>query len=55
MSYSTASEPGERNADAIGDATTEVLTVIQGIGETDSGDSDDGDFGLGLFVEVDTI
>ena len=55
MSCSTASEPGERNADAVGDATTKVLTEIQGVGEADSGESDDGDLGLGLFVEVNTI
>ena len=55
MSCNTASEPGERNADAVGNATTKVLTEIQGVGEADSGESDDGNLGLGLFVEVNTI
>ena len=55
MSCSTASEPGERDADAVGDATTKVLIEIQGVGEVDSGESDDGNLGLGLFVEVNTI
>ena len=52
MSCSNASEPGERNVDAAGDATTEVLTKIQGIGVADSGESDDGNLGLGSFVIV---
>ena len=55
MSCSTASKPGERNADAVGDATTKVLTKIQVIGEANSGESDDRDLGLDLFVEVNTI
>ena len=52
MSCSNASEPGERNADAIGDATTEVLAKIQGIREANSGESDDGNIGLGSFAIV---
>ena len=52
MSCSNAFEPGERKADAAGDATTEVLAKIQGIGEADSGESDDGNIGLGSFVIV---
>ena len=52
MSCSNASEPGERNAAAAGDATTEVLAKIQGIGEADSSESGDGNIGLGSFVIV---
>ena len=52
MSCSNASEPGERNANAVGDATAEVLAKIQGIGEADSDESDDGNIGLGSFVIV---
>ena len=52
MSCNNASELGERNVDAVGDATTEVLTKIQGVGEADSGESDDGNLGLGSFVIV---
>ena len=52
MSCSNVTEPGERNADAAGDATTEVIAKIQGIGEADGGESDDGNIGLGSFVIV---
>ena len=52
MSCSNAFEPGERNADAAGDATTEVLAKRQVIGEVDSGESDDGNIGWGFFVIV---
>ena len=51
MSCSNAYEPGERDASA-GDATAEVLAKIQGIGEADSGESDDGNIGLGSLVIV---
>ena len=52
MSCSNASEPGDRNADAAGDATAEALAEIQGIGEADSGESDDRNIGLGSFIIV---
>ena len=52
MSCSNASEPGERNANAVGGATAEVLAKIQGIGEADSSESDDGNIRLGSFVIV---
>ena len=52
MSCSNAFEPGERNADAAGDAATKVLAKIQVIGEADSGEPDDGNIGWGVFVIV---
>ena len=48
MSYSNAYEPGVRDTNAAGDATTEVLAKIKDIGEANSGEADDGNIGLGL-------
>ena len=52
MSCSNAYEPGEKDANVARDAATKVLAKIQGIGEVDTGESDDGNIGLGSFVIV---
>ena len=49
MSSSNAFEPGERDANASGDATAEVLPKMQGNREADIGEPDDGNVGLGVF------
>ena len=50
MNCSNASEPGESDANATGDAAANALAKIQGIGEVDSGELDDGNIVLGSFV-----
>ena len=52
MSSSDTCEPGERDANAAGDATTKVLAKIQGIGEADSSESNAGNVGLVSFIIV---
>ena len=52
VNCNSAFEPGERDANDAGDATTKVVAKIQGIEEANSGESDDGNIWLGSFVIV---
>ena len=52
MSCNNASEPGERDANAVGDAIAGVLAKTQGIGEASGGESNAGNIGLGSFIIV---
>ena len=52
MSCSNASEPRERDVNAVGDATAEALAKIQANREANSSELNDGNIGLGSFIIV---